>query len=48
MWLTDGPGAIGMTFTHVHDGLRRHEHDLAVASIEAHRLCHQLESRKRG
>ncbi|HET9849871.1 MAG TPA: hypothetical protein VFR68_15140 [Candidatus Dormibacteraeota bacterium] len=45
MWLTVGRGAIELLFEHTHDG-RRHRHDLAVASVEAHQLAHRLERRQ--
>jgi len=38
-------GYLELLFEHTHDG-RRHRHDLAVASIEAHQLAHRIDGRK--
>jgi hypothetical protein len=35
-----------LTFTHLDEEGRRHAHDLAVASIEAHQLCHRISRRQ--
>jgi hypothetical protein len=43
MWLKGEGFRLEVRFTHVHDG-RHHEHDVRVATVEAHALAHRLRS----
>jgi hypothetical protein len=46
MWLSIGTvGYLELEFWHRHEEGPMHRHDLAVASVEAHQLCHRLDGR---